>query len=148
MKISLIVLLLTLWASCGRSQSPVNGIPFYVQGQADFRATNYTAAISNFSRCIELDPHNAETYCRRAVCKCRLGNYAGAVTDYNRAIQNSPRDSDYYCYRGQAKAKLDDLAGAIADYTKGLQLDANSAMARTNLATAQKDLAVRKTTKK
>lgn len=52
--------------------------------------SKFAAAISDFSRAIELLPHNADFYHNRGFCYRKQGNFAAAISDYTRALLQDP----------------------------------------------------------
>lgn len=54
-------------------------------------SSNFAEAISNFSRAIELLPHNADFYHNRGFCYRKQGNFVAAINDYTRALVTDPR---------------------------------------------------------
>jgi tetratricopeptide (TPR) repeat protein len=97
---------------------------------------NYTGAITDYDKAIELDPKNAATYTNRGVLKGEQGNLNEAITDYNKAIALDPKSvlayynrgiekyiSFAYCGRALAEDYRKDYAGVIADCNKAIALD-------------------------
>ncbi|KAH7418439.1 hypothetical protein BKA64DRAFT_199238 [Cadophora sp. MPI-SDFR-AT-0126] len=64
------------------------------EGNADYKAGRWQAAIDKYSEALEVDPLNKGTNSKllqnRALCKNRLKDYAGAIEDCERAIALDP----------------------------------------------------------
>lgn len=80
-------------------------------------------AILSFTRAIELDPNDIESYLGRAVAKSHLGRAHEAVEDCDRAIRLDPRSADAHRLRGSALAMLGRHAEALADFEFVLEMD-------------------------
>ena len=50
-------------------------------GNDKFEANDYTGAISDYSKAIELDPNDFDAYYNRALSKTYLKGYSEAITD-------------------------------------------------------------------
>jgi len=104
-------------------------------GTSAFEAHDYDAALTNFSKCIQLYPQSADAYCGRGMCKWWLHDDSGAVADYDEAIALNPKCGGYYCNRGQAKFAMKKCGDALADYNKSIELDPGNAQAYFNRGT-------------
>ncbi|HZL43690.1 MAG TPA: tetratricopeptide repeat protein [Verrucomicrobiae bacterium] len=102
---------------------------FLEAGTSAFEAHHYGAALTNFSKAIQLNPQAADAYCGRGMCKWWLHDYAGAVADYDKSIALNPTCGGYYCNRGQAKFAMKKCDDALADYNKSIHLDPGNAQA-------------------
>ena len=110
----LLVLSLIILTSCNKK----------VKTQED-----YIRAISDYTKSIELDPNNVDTYLLRAESKRNLKDYSGAIADYTKAIELNPNNANTFINRAIGKVGLKDYDGAIADYTKAIELNPNDAIA-------------------
>ena len=90
---------------------------------------DYTGAISDLDKAIELDPNYAPAYYNRGVAKAELKQYSEAIADYDKAIELDPRSASAYYNRGVTKYNLKEYSEAIADYDKAIELDPNFALA-------------------
>ncbi|CAG0976145.1 TPR repeat-containing protein YrrB [Anaerolineae bacterium] len=95
---------------------------------------NYTRAIEDNSRAIELDPNKADYYYSRGLSYQEKQDYDHAIADYNRAIELDPNQAKYYYSRGLSyhNAKfygyaIGDYDRAIADRTNAIELNPNNA---------------------
>lgn len=65
------------------------------------KALNYTAAIENYSKAIEVDPKYDRAYTSRAACYEKNGNREKAIEDYKKAMVFSPKDKELYYNAGR-----------------------------------------------
>ena len=90
--------------------------------ETKFNSGDYSGAIEDCSKAIELNPENAIAYYNRGGAKLRQENYRGAIEDYSKVIELNPEFVIAYYNRGNARYALEDYRGAIGDYTKALVL--------------------------
>ncbi len=109
-------------------------------GLNKFELENYSAAIEDYNKAIQLESNNCEAYVNRGRCKCALNDYDNAVQDFTNAIKINPYCSRAYSYRGQAKNILKNHIGCIDDCTKAIQLDPNAAFAYLSRSASKKNL--------
>ncbi len=76
----------------------------------------------DYSKVIELDPHNDDAFDGRARNREIFGDYSGAINDYTKAIEINSSSSLYYFSRGSCKYQLGDYRGSIQDLTKSIEL--------------------------
>ena len=96
---------------------------YYKRGIAKFDARNFSEAISDYSKAIDINPKIGNIYYNRAIAKDALKDYLGAISDYSRAIEINLMDAVSYEYRGNAKVKLKDYLGAISDYSRAIEIN-------------------------
>lgn len=105
--------------------TPDDSYVYYVynnRGWAKREQGDYTGAIEDFTRAIELKPDDAYAYTNRAGVKRELDDYNGAIEDYNQAIKLKPDNANAYLGRGMAKVGLDDHLAAMEDFTTVIKL--------------------------
>jgi tetratricopeptide (TPR) repeat protein len=83
----------------------------------------YSTAIIQFNRSIELDPEFPRSWLNRGIAKMGLKDYQGAWEDFNRAIGLKRGYALGYILRGVASYKLEDTEAMLSDLEIGLQLD-------------------------
>ena len=83
----------------------------------------YQAAITYYTKAIEIEPKNALGYKKRAEVKQFTENFKGAVADLTTAIELNPNNPDSYELRGLFKEELREFEGAILDYKKAIELE-------------------------
>ncbi|HPX76269.1 MAG TPA: tetratricopeptide repeat protein [Bacteroidales bacterium] len=113
------VISINLIISCGNS-----GKEHYDKGMASLSAEDYTSAIAEFDKAIEIEPNNAEYYYYRGSAKLDNENYKAAKEDFSKALELDYSDkASAYMKLGEAKSYLDDDNGAISDYNKSIEID-------------------------
>jgi lipoprotein NlpI len=81
------------------------------------------AALTDYSRVLEIEPENSETYFLRAWIQVRLNRSKEALADVTRALQIDPYDSNSYSLRAWLRSLSGDLHGALEDINLGTELD-------------------------
>jgi tetratricopeptide (TPR) repeat protein len=94
-------------------------------------------AVDFFKKTLCFDPNHYPALTNLAGICAREGNFAEALEMENKAIQASPNHTALWGNRGHTKMRTLDMVGAEADLTHALELDANNAQARWNLAYVQ-----------
>lgn len=96
------------------------------QGYKASMARQWDEAITWFTRSMELDPKNPETYFQRAVAFEMMDRLEEAVSDYQAALQIQP---DYYLcleYLAKLHEKKGDYQQALEVYQQALPLVKNA----------------------
>jgi serine/threonine protein kinase len=88
---------------------------------------DFSGALADLDKAIELDPELADAYRDRGTLKIseQLKDVSGALADLDKAIKLDPKNSLAYYNRGAVKnlKKPSDISGALADYNKAIELD-------------------------
>jgi tetratricopeptide (TPR) repeat protein len=86
----------------------------------NYKLQEYSGAISDYTKAIELNPGNGELYARRASIYVEIKKDQLAIADYTKAILLSNEDDvrNNYFERGQIYYRLDDYQKAIADFNR------------------------------
>lgn len=71
-----------------RSESQ-NALYSYWLGRIDYDAMQFTAAVSNFTKALQLDPEFMNTYDNLGLCYEALGKYDAAIKTYQEAIRRN-----------------------------------------------------------
>lgn len=69
------------------------------QGQAKAKQLNYRGAIADFSRAIQLNPHEADFYYQRGLILRELSDRDAAIQDFDDAILRNPHHAWAYLQR-------------------------------------------------
>src|SRR5262249_39387291 len=101
------------------------GVALSNQGQ-------YAAALTDFSRAIEIDPRFGRAYHHRGYAHAALKQHDRAIADFDRAIALDPRFAAAHSNRGLAFAACGQHDRAIADFDAALRLEPTLAMAWLN----------------
>ena len=91
---------------------------YYDRGVIKFEQGDYSGALKDFNKLIELNPNNAIAYYSRGVAKGKLGDYRGAIQDYNKAIELNPNHASTYVNRGLSKIGLGQKDSGCLDLSK------------------------------
>ncbi|MCE5312932.1 MAG: tetratricopeptide repeat protein [Nitrospiraceae bacterium] len=84
---------------------------------------DYTKAIADFTKAIELDPEDASYYIRRGKAYSDKDQHADAIPDFSKAISLKPNDETVYNLRGMSYLAKGDKESASADFKKAVQLN-------------------------
>lgn len=110
---------------CFRSALKAN--PKYADVFADIGAIHmqkeeYSTAIKNFDRALELDDHNLRAYSFRGFCRAATKDYRGAIRDYTREILLSPSDAYSFGNRAEAYRAIGDTRSEKKDLERMREL--------------------------
>ncbi len=99
----------------------LNAAEWLEKGYAASMSGNYAAALTAYSKAIELNPQFALAYNNRGAVYGKLGNHNSAITEYDQAIKLDPRDAGAYHNRGNAYAETGNYNQALKDYGKAVE---------------------------
>lgn len=132
-----IVLLILLFCACILYLTPLQAqtsTEFNNQGLAKLKTKNYTAALQDFNKAVELDAKNDKAFHNRGLVKYVLKDYPGAIADHTVAIQLNAAYSNAYNDRGLVYYRQDNYAAALKDYDKAIEIDPGYTVAYKNRA--------------
>ncbi|BAY79681.1 TPR domain protein (plasmid) [Nostoc linckia NIES-25] len=89
----------------------------------------YTQALQDFDRAIELDPKDAWAMALRGVTYCSMERYPEAIQDFDRAIELDPKDVWAIAERGITYRIMKEYTKALQDFNRAIELDPKSAWA-------------------
>ena len=93
------------------------------RGLAYYGAKNFSAAIKDFSRAIQLEPTISQNYVYRAQCY-RQTDKNLALNDFNKAVELESGASYVFFNRGSFfEQDLKDFSKALEDYTRAIELE-------------------------
>jgi tetratricopeptide (TPR) repeat protein len=107
------------------------GLPYYDSAMVKYEKKDYSGAVYELSRAIELENSNSifvgGWYAVRGALKGLLMDYRGALADYDKAISLTPKYkteslADYYNGRGTIKYQLKKYEDAIRDLDESIKL--------------------------
>ncbi|MCS7012333.1 MAG: tetratricopeptide repeat protein [Chloroherpetonaceae bacterium] len=87
------------------------------------------AALTDYTRAIELAPNEADLYYYRGLLRQELGQHARANIDFTRAILLNPNNADYFFQRGRSRLAIEEYALGIEDFSEVLKRVAESSSA-------------------
>jgi len=108
-------------------QEPKTAEEFRLRGVEYYDQGDYTKALSDFNKAIELDPSLAYAYLYRGFIYHDQGDYTKALADYGKAIELDSSFARAYRNRGNLYRDQEDYTKALADYNKAIELDPSSA---------------------
>jgi tetratricopeptide (TPR) repeat protein len=120
-------------------RQPSHAMAYMVRGTALRRCGEYSQAIADLDRAIELNSRNSEAYTQRAFA-CQQGHLRDSnqiFADLNRAIELDATSALAHILRGNEFANLDDHDAAITDYDQAVRLNPRSYMALANRASSK-----------
>ena len=112
------ILALTLANSAAYAENDAKS--FFSSGEAKFKTNDYTGAITDYTKALELNPKFAHAYLSRGFAKRSIGDTEGAKADFHKSIEidPTPKDAGAYYDRALAKSALGDNNGALSDYRR------------------------------
>jgi len=96
---------------------------FFVSGLSFFKNRDYSKAISNFTKAIELKEGFAEAHYHRGQAYIQESKYEDAIDDFTKAIEIDPEFKDAYFQRGNIFFEKGFKERARDDYEKIIELD-------------------------
>ncbi len=111
---------------------PQTAIEYAMRGMAHLQLTDPRAAMSDYTKAIELNPRLVPAYNNRGNLKQQFKDWEGAITDYTSVLTINPRSATAYNNRAVVYADLGRCLEAIADYTRAIELDPTFAGAHSN----------------
>jgi tetratricopeptide (TPR) repeat protein len=99
--------------------NPTFAEAYFNRGLAYFATSKYELAIKDFTKTIELKPHEADA----GILKAVIADIEGAISDCDAALKLSPNDAQAYLGRGIAKSLSAEFDSAIDDISQMLMLD-------------------------
>lgn len=94
---------------------------YFSMGEKNLENNNFKAAITNFSKAIELDPKYAEAYQKRAFAKDQIEDFTGSKEDYEQyMILHEQQNKEEY---EEAKDELKNLVNQIKEKIKNKRYD-------------------------
>ena len=90
-----------------------------------YNSSDYKFQIVNYTKCLRLNPDDAQAYYNRGIVYNNLGKFQLSIDDYSSAIRINPAFLEAYNNRGNAKEKLGQYY--CDDYKKACELGAKRA---------------------
>lgn len=126
-RISVLIVLIVLCITLNvNSQS---GEDYYKGGLKKSAMGDYTGAIAEFDKAIQINPYYALAYYNRGLAKNSLGYYDEAIADIDKSIELKAGSPKTFMSRGIIKFNKHDFESALKDFNSLLTLDASNATA-------------------
>jgi len=103
-----------------------------VRGYRHHRQRNYTEALAELNRAVEIDPRNAEAYYWRGRTLLSLGRIAEGEDDFNTAVKMRPDYAEAYDQLGWLASGQGRVEEGIAYLTKSVEFKPENARAFCN----------------
>ncbi len=103
------------------SSSPQDPEGYNVRGTAYGRAGEFSRALEDFNRAIQLNPQFYQAYANRALVYRNMGKPVEAANDYNRSLQINPNYDVAYIGRGNIYRQAGRTNEAFNDFNKAIQ---------------------------
>lgn len=98
---------------------------YFRAGEEFSKKLNFTDAIDQYTRAIELDPDYDKAYIQRALAYSQLDDHVNAASDFDRAIVFNEKEAELYYFSGQAYHLQGDNNTALAKLDKAIDLKRN-----------------------
>lgn len=99
-----------------------SAVEFFEKGKANANLGEYTQALKDFTKAIELDPDFSKAYNFRGVVKEAIGDFTGAIEDYTKAIELKAEYSLAYYNRGLVNLTMGKKDCGCSDLDKAAKL--------------------------
>jgi len=96
---------------------------YYERGNAQLDQGDNQAAVTDYTKALDLDPTNTRAFNNRALAYAALGQADQALADYAAAIRLDPNYTRAYQNRLHLLEQRGDLQGMAADYERLAKLD-------------------------
>lgn len=100
---------------------------FHMLGLAFFQKLQFSQAVTQFSRAIELDSKAWEPRLHRGLALVIMGQFEPALADFSAVLDSQPEQFEALYNRGRVYSRLRDDARAIADLEAAVRLDPREA---------------------
>jgi serine/threonine-protein kinase len=94
-------------------------------GIANYPFLDFNAAISDYSRCIDLQADFADAWYQRAEVRFNMFDDSTGLRDINEAIRLEPKYSYYYAARAHQHVLKGRMQAALNDYNQSISLNQN-----------------------
>jgi Flp pilus assembly protein TadD len=109
--------------------SPITADDLFITAQDKSEKGDYSGAIADYNRALEIDPKFLEIYFRRGIARSLTKDWPGAEADYTRAIAIDAEHPEAYLHRGSMRNIQSNWQGAKVDFNTAIYLNPNIAAA-------------------
>ena len=106
---------------------PKTAKEYYLRAIQKYQAKEYTQAIEDYTRAIELDSKFVDAYLKRCEVRNQLGDNQGVLDDCYQVFSITPNMPKAHYYQGRARFNLGYIEPAIESYTNAISQDENYA---------------------
>lgn len=121
-------------------KKPKLALAYNNRGNAYMDAGNYSAALNDYNKAIEINACYPDAYYNRGILHANSQNYSNAIKDFSKAIELNKKYCYAYINRGNAKLMILDYHGAITDYNTAIELNPGYADSYANRGFAKNSL--------
>jgi tetratricopeptide (TPR) repeat protein len=101
-------------------------VPMHMKhGLDQLHHQHYDAAITQYTKALEIDPDVAEAYDRRGTAYYQKGDLDHALPDFNQALTLDPRSSDAFLHRALVHMARGFYDLAVVDFNMSLDIQPN-----------------------
>ena len=136
-----VAILLTVSFAVGCAERIDSAVEFIQLARLKERQDDLPAAIEAYSKAIELDSENPETWYDRGVAFTETGQPQEAIDDYTKAVELDPEFSIAWNNRAAAFASIGDHQAAIRDCSRAIEIDSTDFLAWRNRGLSFHELA-------
>src|SRR5882724_1184748 len=97
-------------------------LKLFKDGGEKMKRGEFSAAVIDFSKALELNTNCAECFSSRSWAKLRLRDSEGAEADATQSIRLDSKNVFAYTVRSLARSDKDDMAGALRDINQAIEL--------------------------
>jgi lipoprotein NlpI len=108
--------------SQGHPSDAIAALVYLNRGTAYLSQQDFSSAITDFTKALELRPGTADLYGLRGRAHMGQGDTFAAVGDFAQAIQIEPDRAEFYDLRGDASAAAGEDPAALADYVHAMRM--------------------------
>jgi hypothetical protein len=112
------------------------GVDWYQLGYNAQNDEHYEAAITDFTKAIEKDSTDEDSYNYRGMAYCMVGEPYKAIMDFDEVIKLNPKKASAYNNRATVFESIGMMEAAVKDYKRACALDRWSMKYRKNLKEA------------
>lgn len=125
------LILFLVWVSVGFFSLTYSGVDpeakkHYQKGIDNFKKTNYSEALKDFTAAVSAFPEYEQAFLHRAYTHEKLGNSFQAIADYDKVIKLNEKNKEAFYARGHLNSKIGLDDEAIKDFTKVIELDSKN----------------------
>jgi tetratricopeptide (TPR) repeat protein len=104
----------------------MNNDYYYESALAASARGDYKSAIDLYTKAIDLDPYDDQSYNNRGTCFHRIGNHRKAIADFSKAIEINPQKAGSYSNRAGCFCDLGEYENALKDDTNAIKISPDS----------------------